>query len=165
MEINTQPLESLLNAQEQRLSLTNKEVSPAQTFEDVLNRQLSIDETKTNEAVGADAMQTALLSQLKLERSEPVAGGMEQEALMAAFEQASGVLNQWDEYAKILGSGSSDASLRDAWAALEGLDSNIALLRANPAVGGNAALSGMLNEFEVLSATERFKFNRGDYLG
>ena len=165
MEINTQPLESLLNLQEQQLPLAKKESAPAQSFARVLNSELSQNDTRINDAIGADAMQTALLSQLKIEKSEAAAGETEQEALMAAFEQASGVLNQWDEYAKILGGGSSDASLRDAWTALEGLDSNIALLRANPAVGGNEALNGLLNEFEVLSATEKFKFNRGDYLG
>ncbi|MDE5833592.1 MAG: hypothetical protein K2H64_11575 [Desulfovibrio sp.] len=165
MEINTQPLESLLNLREQQALPGKKESVPVQAFEKVFNEQLSQNETRTNEIAGADAMQTALLSQLKLEKSGAVAGDMEQDALMAAFEQASGVLNQWDEYARILGGASSDASLRDAWSALEGLDSNIANLRANPLAGSNAALDGLINELEVMAAAEKFKFNRGDYLG
>ena len=84
---------------------------------------------------------------------------------MAAFDQASGVLNLWDQYSQILGGASTDASLRQAWTVLEGLDQNISQLRANPIAGSNAAFDGLLNELEIMAATEKFKFNRGDYLG
>lgn len=165
MEINALPLEGPLSLRDQQTPIARDAAANVDAFEKVLNQQLARDDARLASVSGAESMQTALLSQVKLEKSGAIAGDANQEALMAAFDQASGALDLWDQYARVLGCGSSDASLRDAWSLLEGLDSNIAALRANPIANGNEALSGIINELEVMAATEKFKFNRGDYLG
>ena len=88
------------------------------------------------------------------------------EILQEAFNQASGTLDLWDSYAKTLGSSSSGAgSLRDAYALLQGIDSQVAQLKQGSAGvrGQNPGFDSLLNELEVMTATEKFKFNRGDY--
>jgi len=73
-------------------------------------------------------------------------------------------LGELDRYSAALGEGS--ASLREAWGLLNSLDRNLAGLRQdmNRLSQPNAELDSMLNELEVLAATEKFRFNRGDYL-
>ena len=162
MEINTQSMDALARLRETQSPSPRKENTPVESFEDVFNQAIGQSEASANGYAASGAMQSALVSQLSLEQTAPVAS-LEQEALMAAFDEASGVLNMWDDYARALGGG-SDASLRDAWSALEGLDSGIAKLRSNPLAQSDAALGGLVNELEVMAAAERFKFNRGDYL-
>ena len=76
--------------------------------------------------------------------------------------QASGLLDSWDQYAQALSGG---ASQRSAWEMLAGMDKQTRALRDSLSglPGGDADLESMLNELEVMSATEKFKFNRGDY--
>lgn len=166
MEINTQNLEALLQLQEQQAQLPRRSNNQAQGFEALLNDQLAAE--AAGGLAGPSAAQeagAALYSQLIMEtpRTESVMDP-DMAVLDAAFEQASGALDMWDKYAAILGTSPADSALRDAYSLLEGIDGRIMELKNNPAAGSNPALSGLLNELEVLSATEKFKFNRGDYL-
>lgn len=167
MEINTQNLEALLQLQEQQAQLPRRSNNQAQGFEALLNNQLSagsaIDKTLNPNA--AQEAQANLYSQLILETPKTDnAMDPDMAVLEAAFEQASGTLDMWDKYAAILGSSPADSALRDAYSLLEGIDDRIMELRNNPSANSNPALNGLLNELEVLSTTEKFKFNRGDYL-
>lgn len=165
MEINAQNLEALLQLREQQAQPQRKSGGQAQGFEALLNDQLHAGSSsdQTINPMAAQDAQASLYSRLILEAPQAdSAMSPDMAVLDAAFEQASGALDMWDRYASILGSPSSTA-LRDAYSVLEGIDSRIMELKGSPAASSNPALSGLLNELEVLSATERFKFNRGDY--
>ncbi len=165
MEINTRQMEALLQLQEQQAQLPhNRNNSGSTDFQNILNQQLT--GLQQNAGAGpAGNSQAALYSQIMLDNagqdhtSDPDAA-----VLQAAFDEASGTLDLWDTYAATLGTSTSDSALRDAYSLLLGIDSRVAQLRANPAVGRSSELDSILGELEVLSATEKFKFNRGDYL-
>ena len=76
--------------------------------------------------------------------------------------QASGLLEAWDQYAASLSDGGSQ---KNAWTQLLGMDDQVRALRGS--LGGlgesNPALDNIVNELEIMAATEKFKLNRGDY--
>jgi hypothetical protein len=90
----------------------------------------------------------------------------QEDAAGAVSGGLNGLLNELTAYALELGRGG--APLRDAHGRLEDIESRLTALKADPAAGQvlaqNRGLAGIANELEVLAATERFKFNRGDYL-
>ena len=107
-----------------------------------------------------------MISQMLLNGAgQSQAANPDAEILQEAFNQASGTLDLWDSYAKTLGSSSGAGSLRDAYALLQGIDSQVAQLKQGTADvrGQNPGFDSLLNELEVMTATEKFKFNRGDY--
>lgn len=167
MEINAEQLEALLRVQEQQAQNARKPEGQPGVFDALLARQLSGQESGAAASPLPPGTQTALFSQILLngagtsQATDPDAA-----VLQAAFEQASGTLDLWDTYAKTLGSSPADGSLREAYALLEGIDSEVTRLRQDTAGvrGKNPGLDDLLNELEVLTATEKFKFNRGDYL-
>lgn len=159
MEINTQQLEALLHLQEQQAQFTRKK--GAEGFEALLNQELAgVDQPGSDPAV--TAAQAALYNPLLADQAK--AADPDMELMQAAFDQASGALDMWDAYAGTLGTSNSASALKDAYSLLDGIDATISQLRANPMAGSDENLGGLLNELEILSATERFKFNRGDYL-
>lgn len=162
MEINTQQLESLFHLQEQPQLPRNKGTED-KGFQNVLNQQL--DSSANPAATQAGSAQSALLSQLMLNKTENSSMDTDTAVLQAAFEEASGALDLWDTYAQTLGRSNTDTALKDAYSLLEGIDTRLSRIKSSPAAGTNAILDGILNELEILSTTEKFKFNRGDYLG
>lgn len=163
MEIENRQLEALLQAREQQAQLPKHTGAPTTNFENLLNRQMEI-EDNANGVNSVLPPQSAILNGALLESApETQAVDPDMAALQAAIDNASGALDIWDSYAKAIG-GASGASLRDAYAMLEGIDSQVERLKASPVAGTNAALDGVINELEILSITEKFKFNRGDYL-
>ena len=74
----------------------------------------------------------------------------------------SGLLEAWDQYAASLSDGGSQ---KNAWTQLLGMDDQVRALRGS--LGGlgesNPALENIVNELEIMAATEKFKLNRGDY--
>lgn len=165
MEINTQQMEALLHLQEQQAQLPRKQQSGQTSgFEEILARQLEQDIPQiapdlAKSMFGANYANPVLESTEDAEASDP-----DTAVLQAAFDQASGALDLWDSYTRTLGTSTSGSALRDAWGLLEGIDAQVTRLRDNPARARSSALDSILNELEVLAATERFKFNRGDYI-
>jgi hypothetical protein len=81
-----------------------------------------------------------------------------------AMEQLDGLLNNWDAYARELGQGTSSSGLRGAYSMLQGIDSSLRDLKQNMSnLSDHEGLASVVNELEVMAATEKFKFNRGDY--
>lgn len=165
MEINTQQIEALLHLQEQGRA-PRKQSDTAGGFEALLNQQLDGKATSgipNPPLMGVD--RPDLYSQIMVDTpAENTELDPDSAVMMAAFEQASGALDLWDSYTQTLGTSNTDTALRDAWGLLEGIDSQVSQLRANPAFSRSSALDSILNELEILTATEKFKFNRGDYL-
>ena len=77
--------------------------------------------------------------------------------------EADDLLGVWEQYVATLGSG--EVSAKFAWGMLAGMDARVQSLRAEmDKLGGQGqGLGAVINELEVLAATEKFKFNRGDY--
>ncbi len=101
------------------------------------------------------AAQTAGLGQ-----SEGESAGLDQVA-----QEVDSLLGNLDEYTSRL-SQRGGADLRGAYALLQGMGQELASLRAAAPdlAQRHAGLDSMVNELEVLTVTETFKFNRGDYL-
>lgn len=166
MEINTQQMEALLHLQEQQAQLPRRNNGQASGFDALFNQQLQPDAAAlAGMAASPVAVQADIYAQTLL-NSEQEHGDLDPDSavLQAAFEQASGTLALWDNYTRILGGATSDSSLRDAWGMLEGIDAQVAQMHNHPARALNPGLDGVLNELEIMAATEKFKFNRGDYL-
>jgi hypothetical protein len=79
-------------------------------------------------------------------------------------QSIDGLFTAMDAYAASLSSPEGD--LRGAYALLRNLDRDVKALReAVPDLGTrHAGLAAVVNELEVMTVTEHFKFNRGDYL-
>lgn len=81
-----------------------------------------------------------------------------------AMEQLDGLLDNWDAYARELRQGGASGGLRGAYSMLQGIDSSLRdFKRAMPNLSDHEGLAAVVNELEVMAATEKFKFNRGDY--
>ena len=78
-----------------------------------------------------------------------------------ALSQVESTLDSLESYASKLG-GEQAGDLKQAYAALEAFQSDIAELKGT--LGNSSGLQSMVEELEILGATEQLKFNRGDYL-
>lgn len=167
MEINTQQLEALFHLQEQQTQLPRKTQGQPQGFEELLNSQLAgqgSQNVRPDTLAALDAQAAMFNPAIEPATEDTVALDPDEAAIQAAFDQAAGTLDLWDRYTRTLGSSPADTALREAWGLLEGIDAQVGAMRANPAFSANDAIKGILNELEVMSATEKFKFNRGDYI-
>lgn len=83
----------------------------------------------------------------------------------AVMENVDSLLNQWEKYSDALASGGS-TQLRQAYGTLETIQDGVKKLKdEHPGLDGHSPeLSSLVNELDVLAATEQIKFNRGDYL-
>jgi hypothetical protein len=73
------------------------------------------------------------------------------------------VLARWDEYGKALRSPQGD--LKHAYRVLETISADVRTIRdADPAGSATQQFGPILDELEIMTMTERIKFNRGDYL-
>lgn len=166
MEINTTQLEALRQLQEQSAQMPRKNSAQTSDFDAILGQQLA---QGVPAGIGKSAIagneQADVYSKILLNQGDSTSEAEDPDTavLMAAFDQASGTLNLWDSYARTLGTSTTDTALRDAWGLLQGIDAEVAQLRDNPARAKSSALDSLLNELEIMTATEKFKFNRGDY--
>lgn len=88
------------------------------------------------------------------------------QAEQKVMESLDSLLNDWEEYAGQLESQGESMDLKDAYKRLSRIGGEIERLKAeNPDMGQkNPGLKSIVDELEVLSVTETFKFNRGDYV-
>ncbi|WP_022656657.1 hypothetical protein [uncultured Desulfovibrio sp.] len=169
MKINTEQLEALLRQRERQATTTQGQAGRSGGFDAILARQLGDGAEQAHAAGGllpTGSAQAGLISQLLLDGAEQSrAADPDAEILQGALARASDALDLWDSYAKTLGSPAGGGSLRDAYALLEGIDSQVAGIRRDAAGvrGKNPGFDSLLNELEVMTAAEKFKFNRGDY--
>ena len=164
MEINTQQMEALLHLQEQQAQLPRKQANSGTGFEEILSQQIGLDTTMPGADPRLLGMQ-GLYPPLGVQGSDsPAATDADTAVLLEAFDQASGTLDMWENYKNTLATSSTDTALRDAWAMLQGIDAQVTQMRGNPLRATSQELDSLLNELEIMTATEKFKFNRGDYL-
>ncbi|GAB7081698.1 hypothetical protein [Megalodesulfovibrio paquesii] len=84
----------------------------------------------------------------------------------AVMEHLDSVLDQLESYASSLKDDSEQGALRNAYGVLEDISSQVGQLKQSlPELQQeNPELQSVVDELEILTVTERFKFNRGDYI-
>jgi len=169
MEIRSDIYE-LLKTQEQSAKTKTQGPAGTSSFDALLLQAQEM--TPAGQAISADeALNRAVLSGNMIDPADYVAklDGKETDledgdaSLVASItEQADTMLNSLDHYAKGLG---TNASQREMWSMLEGMNGQIAGMRngLESMSTPNAGLKSFVNDLEVLTATESFKMNRGDY--
>ena len=80
------------------------------------------------------------------------------------MENMDTLLAEWENYADKLAAGSGGDSLKQAYGVLEHIESGVRQLKEELPESTTAGLGSLVNELEVMTVTEKFKFNRGDYL-
>ena len=82
------------------------------------------------------------------------------------MDQMDAVLSKWEEYAAKLDSPKDSPGLSQAYGVLQGIEGQVQDIRNRwPDMAQNhPGLNEVLDELDVLSRTEKFKLNRGDYL-
>ncbi|MFW6324780.1 MAG: hypothetical protein ACOC0U_06930 [Desulfovibrionales bacterium] len=82
----------------------------------------------------------------------------------AVMDKLDSLLSRWDDYTSSLRSARPD--LRKADQVLEDISQQLSQVRSNLGEGDtqDQGLNTMLDELEILTVTERIKFNRGDYI-
>ena len=112
--------------------------------------------------------QAGLVSQMLQEAASGQAESVDpfEDALRQSFQQASGLLDSVNAYVDALSARGADGNLKAIYPLLEGLEQQMGVLKqgAAPLEAKHAGLASLINELEVLTTTEKFKFNRGDYI-
>lgn len=164
MKITNQHLEALRQIQGQTSKTGTAQSAGAEDFAKALAQELGAADATAEEAVSPRQVSLGELT-AGMGISQPAAGkGVDADAA-EAMAQLSSLLDDFDAYTQILGSG-NEQNLKGAYAALDKLSGSVNALRGKmpDAAGKYPGLNDMLNELEVLTSTEQFKFNRGDYL-
>lgn len=80
-------------------------------------------------------------------------------------DELEGILDQWETYSAQIGT-ESTPDLKGAFGTLQELAHNLATLKQTaPSLQSDfPELDSVRNELEVMTVTEQFKLNRGDYL-
>lgn len=175
MKINDE-LERLLATEQYRQQTRPGSGTVGEGFEGLLAQQtLQVGQKGSRATVGAgadpeslralaDPMRLANISLATLSGVDEAALDGSDEALVESLTGGlNATLDGFDKYAANL---NGSTSLKDAWSALAALESNLKGMRQDMGKLSqpDAELDSMLNEMEVMAATEKFKFSRGDYL-
>jgi hypothetical protein len=165
MKINTEQTDALLRQQERATAKPG--TGAANAFEALLAERLGSRVEGGPSAASPlppGAERAGMISEMLLTGSEKSdATGVDEEVFQEALNVASGTLDLWDSYVGALKTPGN--SLRDAYALLEGIDSKVAGLKGKTVDvrGQSQVIDSLVNELEIMAATEKFKFNRGDY--
>ena len=169
MKVTNDQLEALLRQQSQSSSTSRTQTAQGGGFEAALTEQLGLENAVATSAfptaASGQATQASMISQMLLGTTQTESTDIDEDVIQSAFSQASGTLDMWDSYVNALGSSGQGGSLREAYSLLQGIDGQVSALKTNTAAvrGRNTGLDSLVNELDVMTATEKFKFNRGDY--
>ena len=161
MKIRVEELNALL----QQEQVAQKAQSKGEGFEALLARELR---QPGGGAQGTQppppGAQAGVIGQMLL---EPQAESVDpfEDALQQSFQQASGLLDSLHAYVNALSARGADGNLKAIYPLLEGLEQQVEDLKqgAAPLDAKHAGLASLINELEILTTTEKFRFNRGDY--
>jgi len=109
--------------------------------------------------------QGGVIGQMLLEPREQAESAL-RNALQLNLQQASGLLDSMNAYVNALSARGADGSLKAIYPLLEGMEQEMGTLKQEgmSLEEKHAGLASLINELEVLTTTEKFKFNRGDYI-
>lgn len=167
MKIGTEQLEAL-QRQEQTQKKTTGGVTSTGDFGALLSQELAGTEASQSAVTvappGAAGIDPLLMASSVGSVDGVDATSTDATGLDEAMAQLDGLLDNWDAYARELGQGASSSGLRGAYSMLQGIDSSLRDLKQTmPNLSDHEGLAAVVNELEVMAATEKFKFNRGDY--
>ena len=92
------------------------------------------------------------------------ASGQFTEQERAVMDNMDTLLAKWENYADQLAAGSGGDSLKQAYGVLENIETGVKQLKDDLPSDANSGLGSLVNELEVMTVTEKIKFNRGDYM-
>ena len=161
-----------MNALLQQEQTANKARIENGAFEALLVRELGQAEGSAQGALPqpSGAAQAELVSHLllnPLERTEAVASVDSLNGILQqSFMQVADLLDSFDAYAQSLSATGREGGLKNAYGLLTGLEEQMHNLQqgAAPLAGRHAGLESLIGELEIMTTTEKFKFNRGDYM-
>lgn len=162
MKIQTDQLTALRQTTEQ--STGTRESSDA--FAAILAKETG--STSGTQSTGLAAPPLSSLAGIDLaslqgvEATDAVADITEQER--AVMNNMDTLLAKWEDYADTLAAHSGGDSLKQAYGVLENIENGVRQLKEDLPEGLSPGLGSLVNEMEVMTVTEKFKFNRGDYL-
>ena len=172
MEIDSQQMNELLRIQNQPTAQSTRQQTSGASgqfgslFSEALNSQSGASQASLEAMPPLQAGQAAMISQMLLnpiEQTEPLT--TQTDPVQSAFDSASGTLDLWDSYTSTLRSSQDGSNLRNAYSILENIGAQVAELKASAAQLStqNPGLNSLINELDIMTTTERVKFNRGDY--
>ena len=159
MRINTEQIASIVQ-QEKTAQAPQR---TADGFHNLLTQQIELQSKAAEEAAlppGVKSM--AFDPRLSADQQASAEQATDPEQVANELE---GILDQWEVYsAQITGEGTPD--LKGAFGTLQELAHNLATLKQTaPSLQTDfPELDSVRNELEVMTVTEQFKMNRGDYL-
>ncbi|GFM38239.1 hypothetical protein [Desulfovibrio psychrotolerans] len=163
MKIRSEQLDALLQQEELK-----KRPKAAEGFGDLFAQELERQEGASAAQgavppVGARAMVlNPLLMANPVEETGAVQGADEAAEVAGRLD---GMLDKWEHYSRQIGA-AGEADLKGAHGTLEAISGELSQLKEqNPDLADRyPGLGLVVNELEVMSFTERFKLNRGDYV-
>lgn len=165
MKIRNDHLEALRQEELQRAKQSPK----TGMFADVLAKETATDDTGAAQASSSNKAVAAASLPLGVGRAEAATGAAAAEnnppTERMVMDHLDDVLTQWEAYASGLKGGTGEGGLRDAYGMLDNISKQVGQIKQTlPGIPqGSPALQSMVDELEIMTVTERFKFNRGDY--
>ncbi len=147
-------------------STTQRKDSTTQSdsaFGDILSQEVAKGEASTSaESVAPPVFVNPLLGTEAVSNVESVESISTDTSAVA--EEVDSILDKWDDYTAALGD--SDTGLKTAYSALNQIADQVANLKSEQSdlSESDPELSSIVDELEAMTATEQFKFNRGDYV-
>ena len=157
MKIRPDQIEGVQPEQSQR---KGKATQPERAFGDLLNQEVARGDTPANtQSVAPPLIVTPLIAANASQRVQTASSDGAQVA-----GQVESILDKWDNYAATLGD--PEAGLKSAYTALDDIADQVATLKTEQPnlAATHPGLKSIVDELEALTATEQFKFNRGDYV-
>lgn len=160
MKINPEKIQGLQNEQSQKQRVNQKD----DTFGKLLSGELEKSGKPAQSASLPKSPVSGLLPGQILAMQESTQVGAAGARGSQLMDQLDGVMNNWDKYTVDLKS--ENTSLREADGTLKEIENDLASLREKwPNLSTESPEMGsIVDEVEILAATERFKMNRGDYM-
>lgn len=163
MKIRSEQLDYLLRQEQISKQATT---APKESFGSFLDQEIGQAQAETMEMMPPPGARAGGIDPMLLASLESTEATQDVDSEIAQFmSQAGGSLDTLDSYAQTLGNAASPG--RNAWDLLGTLDSQLSAMRDSMSrmpAGAAKEMESVVNELEVLAATEKFKFNRGDYI-
>ncbi|MCM0755645.1 hypothetical protein M7784_10355 [Desulfovibrio aminophilus] len=153
MKIHPDSIEGVRQVEQTKL---DKAARTAEGFAGLLDQEVS--KTSGSQAKPAAPILPPLVGRV-FGTEEVAATAKAGEGQGDAAASLDGLMDRWENYAAGLGSG---GNLKQAEAALQDIEAETG--RVKEMAQDDPGLKPIADELEILAATERVKFNRGDYL-
>ena len=162
MKINTELLKAV---QEQEINKNKSPEQAKQDFKQVLEKNMSSEQDANKNQKSAAQMPgpnqlAALHAQIQTNSTSSVQSESIESSMREKIDQ---VLSKWENYSQQLQSG--DKSLKSSFNTLEEISENVRNLQSELSESSqqDQGIKSILDELEIMTVTEKVKFNRGDY--